>query len=274
MLLPGGLWHKGRRCCEFDFRPLTGAVELAVCEASQYAETLPELVTEVLLATLGHIGGLELDVKIVDALSVGDRQFLTTCLAGRLGEDEAWFTVNCRACGERFDFPLRFSELPVKPAGPSYPFCETILRAGKCRWRVPNGADQKALALLPSDEEALQTLLQRCLVHDETEAGTDIPPGLVANLTAPEIARIETALEAQAPEVTNRVQAACVGCSEINETEINPLRYLSTPLQGVSIDIHRIASAYHWSEAEILSLPRHRRLHYLELIDRGRGMTV
>jgi len=274
MHLPGGLWHKGRRYRGFDFRSLTGAVELAVSQALQDAETLPEAVTEVLQATLGHVGGLEPDVALVDALSVGDRQFLTTCLAGRLRGDEAWFTVDCRACGERFDFPLRFCELPVKSAGPSYPFCETTLEAGTFRWRVPNGADQKALALQPSDEESLRTLLQRCLVYEKTRTATGDPTGVIADLTDSEIAQVEDALEAQAPEIATRVQAACAGCSQINEIEIDPLQYLNAPFQEVIIDIHRIASVYHWSEAEILSLPRQRRLRYLDLIDRARGMAV
>jgi hypothetical protein len=274
MLLPGGLWHNGRRHREFGFRPLTGAVELAVSEASEYAQTLPEAVTEVLKATLEHIGGLNPDVERVDALCVGDRQFLTTCLATRLGGDEAWFTVDCRVCGERFDFPLRFSELPVKPAGLSYPFCETTLRAGTFSWRVPNGADQKAMTLLSSDEDAVRALLERCLIHENTEEGVDPLTGLVVDLTEQEIVRVEAAIEAQAPEVTNRVEAACTGCSEINEIEIDPFRHLSAPSRGLSADIHRIASVYHWSEAEILSLPRQRRLRYLDLIDQARGMAV
>ncbi|MGD9251732.1 MAG: hypothetical protein PVG19_10935 [Desulfobacterales bacterium] len=274
MHLPGGLWHNGRRYRGFGFRPLTGAIELAVSEASQQAATLPEAITNVLLAALGHIGDLEPDVALVDALSVGDRQFLTTRLAGRLGGDEAWFTANCRACGERFDFALRFSELPVKPAGPSYPFCETVLGVGKFKWRVPNGGDQKALALQPPDEDAVRVLLQRCLVHEATGAGGATPAKVIADLTDSEIAQVEAALETLSPEMADRVQAACAGCSQVNEIVIDPLSYMSGPSRGVSVDIHRIASVYHWSEAEILSLPRQRRRRYLDLIDRARGMSV
>ena len=267
MHLPGGLWHNGRRYREFGFRPLTGAIELAVSEASQQAATLPEGVTNVLLATLGHIGDLEPDVALVDALSVGDRQFLATRLAGRLVGDEAWFTANCRACGERFDFSLRFSKLPVKPAGPFYPFCETNLGAGTFKWRVPNGADQKALARQPPGEDAVRVLLQRCLVHEASDAGAASPAKVIAELTDSEIAQVEDALETQSPEMADRVQAACAGCSQVNEIEIDPLSYMSGSSRGVSADIHR-------SEAEILSLPRQRRRRYLDLIDRARGMAV
>ncbi len=272
MHLPGGLWHNGRRYRAFGFRPLTGAVELAVGEASQRAATMPEAVTNVLQATLGHIGDLEPDVALVDALSVGDRQFLTTCVAGRLGGDEVWFTVDCQVCGERFDLSLRFSELPVKPAGASYPFCETALAAGKFKWRVPNGGDQKILAYQDSEAEAVRLLLQRCLVSGE--ASVDASTDVIDAMTDAEIAEVEAALEAQAPEITSRVQAACAACSQINTIAIDPLASLKASFQDVSHDVHRIASVYHWSEAEILSLPRQRRLHYLNLIDRARGMAI
>ena len=265
MHLPGGLWHNGRRHREFGFRPVTGAIELAVSEASQQAETMPEAVTNVLQSTLAHIGDLEPDVALVDALSVGDRQFLATCVAGRLGGDEVWFTVDCRSCGERFDFALRFSELPIKPAGASYPFCETALAAGKFKWRVPNGGDQKVLAYQDSEDEAVRLLLQRCLVSGEAS---------IDAMTDAEIAQVEAALEAQSPEIASRLQAACAACSQINTIAIDPLASLKGSFQDVSQDIHRIASVYHWSEAEILSLPRQRRRHYLDLIDRARGMAI
>jgi hypothetical protein len=274
MALPGGLWHNDQCYREFGFRPLTGAVELAVSVASQRAGTRPEAVTDMLQASLGHIGGLELDTVLIDTLSVGDRHFLTTRLFGWLGKDEAWFTVDCQACNAHFDFPLRFSSLPVKPAGPSYPFCETIFGAGTFKWRVPNGADQKALALQPANEDTIRVLLKHCLVERKTAAGVVTPDRVIADLTDLEIAQVEAALEAQAPEVATLAQATCPGCSKVNTIQIDPLLYLDAPFHGISNDVHRIASVYHWSETEILSLPSQRRQRYLDLIDRERGMTT
>lgn len=274
MLLPGGLWHNDQCYREFGFLPLTGAVELAVGEAWQRAGTRPEAVTDLLQASLGHIGGLEPGTVLIDTLSVGDRHFLTTRLFGWLGKDEAWFTVDCQACNAHFDFPLRFSSLPVKPAGPSYPFCETILGAGTFKWRVPNGVDQKALSLQPANEDTVRVLLQLCLVEGKTDAGGEIPDRMIADLTDLEIAQVEAALEDQAPEVATMAQATCPGCSQVNTIQIDPLLYLNAPFQEISTDVHRIASVYHWSEAEILSLPRQRRQRYLDLIDRARGMTT
>ncbi len=268
MQLPGGLWHNEKLYRDFTFRPLTGAVELAVSEAFYYAITIPDAVTEMLYHTIAHIGSKEPDREMIDALSAGDRQFLTACLAGYLGNDEAWFTVKCRHCEERFDFSLRFSELPVKAAGPSYPFCKPALESGTFTWRVPDGGDQKAVAGLSSDEEACIALLNRCVVNKKNDPEIDIK-----KLTKHEISLVEESMEAQAPQVANRIQVSCINCFKPNEFEVDPINHLNTSFQRLLDDVHRIASVYNWSEAEILSLPRQRRMRYLELIDRNRGMS-
>ena len=84
MNLPGGLWHEGRRQREFAFKPLTGALELALAEASLETASMPEVVTQALAAALGHLNDLEATPALIDALSVGDRQFLVQQLAGWL----------------------------------------------------------------------------------------------------------------------------------------------------------------------------------------------
>jgi hypothetical protein len=38
-------------------------------------------------------------------------------------------------------------------------------------------------------------------------------------------------------------------------------------------EVHALAWHYHWSEAEILALPRVRRQSYMSRVDRARGMT-
>ena len=54
---------------------------------------------------------------------------------------------------------------------------------------------------------------------------------------------------------------------------IAPYGALARTPAGLLAEVHRLAWHYHWSEAEILALPRHRRQQYLRLIDAARGMT-
>ncbi len=57
MQLPGGLWEDGRRQRGFSFKPVDGALELAVAEASDIAESMPEAVTLALQCSLEELAG-------------------------------------------------------------------------------------------------------------------------------------------------------------------------------------------------------------------------
>jgi hypothetical protein len=272
MNLPGGLWHEGRRHREFAFKPLTGAVEVALAEVSLETASMPEVVTQALVATLRHVNHLEATPTLIDTLSVGDRQFLVQQLAGWLEMDTVWMTSACARCGEHSDFPVHFSELPVKEAGVGYPFAQVATSRGNACWRVPTGADQKAVAAVSTEQDAARLLLARCLVeitgHDE-----ELTTQWVADLSPEDLAQVESSLEAVAPEVITAVQVSCVACGQDSQVGIDPYLCLQGRQEAISADIHTIACTYHWSEAEILALPQKRRRRYLRLIDRARGVT-
>lgn len=272
MNLPGGLWHKGKLHREFAFKPLTGAVELALAEASLQTASMPEAVTGALAAALQHLNHLEAPPALIDALSVADRQFLVQQLAGWLEMDEVWMTAVCVRCGEPFDFMLRFSELPVKAAGTGYPFAQVATSRGRACWRVPTGADQKAVAAVSEEQDAERVLMERCLMeisgHDAGQTAQ-----WVAELLDDDWQQVEASLEAVAPEITTAVQVSCPACSQNSQVTIDPYLCLQRRQEAISADIHTIASTYHWSEAEILALPKKRRQRYLRLIDRARGMA-
>ncbi|QSV45782.1 hypothetical protein [Geobacter benzoatilyticus] len=266
MGLPGGILHDGARRRDFAFRHLTGAVELALAEAAGAGATLPAKVTAALAAALEHVGGKPPVPETVSGLAVADRQFLMGRLATGLGLGESWLTARCGRCGERFDFSVTHADLPVKEAGEGYPFTTVATSLGPCRFRVPTGADQEFLAGIEDEGEACRSLVGRCLV--------DFPGEGQPSFTADDMARIESALEAVAPEVAVSVQAACPACGTTHVIDVDPYGALSRNDGGWLLrEIHILAATYHWSEGEILALPLERRRRYLELIDRARGMA-
>jgi hypothetical protein len=274
MQLPGGLWHNDERRRRFDFKPLTGKVELALAEIANSDGSLPSKVTAVLSATLGRVGGDVPTPSRVEALCVADRQFLMRCLAISLGMEDIWLTARCARCGECFDFFIKQSELPVKEAGKGFPFASVETLAGLCRMRVPNGADQVAIAAIEDFEVALQTLVHRCIVgFPDASDGEGKPENLAKKFSADDFRRVEVALEEVAAEVTTMVQAACPECEQANLIEIDPYMCLQQGRTNLFSEIHILASMYHWSETEILSMPKSRRQRYLKLIDRSRGMV-
>ena len=273
MKLPGGLWLDDRLNRSFAFRPLTGTVELAVAEAFHEAPSLPAAVTSALAAALDHVDHQDVAPALIDALSVGDRQFLAQQLAGCLGKDAVWLTATCTGCRVPFDFQIHFSRLPVKAASADYPFARVETSRGVARWRVPTGADQKALASVTDHQQAVSILAARCLV--EVRGHDPAPPAdqWVAGLSAADLARVEASLEETAPEVATAVRATCPECDQESLVAIDPYLVLRSRHDLIDQEIHTIASTYHWREADILALPRQRRRRYLHLIDRSRGMT-
>ncbi|RNC65269.1 MAG: hypothetical protein ED859_17660 [Desulfuromonadales bacterium] len=275
MGLPGGILRDGALRRDFAFRPLTGAVELALAEAARAGSPLPVRVTAALAATLEHVGGVAAVPTVVADLSVGDRQFLMGRLAVGLGVGESWLTASCSMCGERFDFAVDYGDLPVKEGGEGYPFATVETSLGPCRFRVPTGVDQEAVANLDDGGEAIQCLMGRCLVAIPGQmAGGRLHDDIVGSFTPDDCARIEAAVEAVAPEVAVSVQAACPACGAPHAIDVDPYRVLS-PRSGEELlrETHILASTYHWSETEILALPQDRRRRYLDLIDRARGMA-
>lgn len=271
MELPGGFLVEGALQRSFRFKPVTGALELILSESAWSARSHAARVTAVLCAALDSLGDAgEVSEELVRGLSVGDRRFLMRKLAAHIDDRPVWITAHCDACGEAIQAPVRHSELPVKLAGEEYP--ETIVETGigPVRVRVPTGADQEAIADAVDDDAALRMLLGRIASRVDAEGGSR---GVDASrLSREDAAAIEARVEAMAPEPAMHLLAACPYCERELRVPISPHACLERPVGELFSEIHQLAFWYHWSERDILGLPRSRRQVYLHLIDRSRGM--
>jgi len=264
-LLPGGVatrdgLHKG-----FVFRPLTGEVELMLSE--WHGSNMPDAVSHCLSTALDEVGGKKANLECMAALSVGDRHHLMRRLQILLDGDSGWYSASCSQCHSDFDFQLNLSQLPVKAAGEGYPFVDVATSAGRCRFRVPNGSDQSALAQYSDGEQACAELLRRCLVSVD---GVQTDTSIVFSVADKE--KIEIALDAVAPDIGCEISVACVTCHANNSVALNPYAFIGKASQHIIPEIHKIAWYYHWGEDEILRMPRQRRRRYLDMIDVSRGV--
>lgn len=267
-MLPGGVRvDDGTMRRDFRFRPLTGHLELMLADVHAEAATHPVRVTRVLAAALHSVGGANTGIDEVRGLSVGDRQFLMGRLAAELDASPVWLTPFCHACGELYDTSYRPSELPFKPAGAGYPSCELDTPDGRLCIRVPTGADQEAIADIPDEHVAMLRLLDRLVRPVDDDAPID-----VSGLQGETLAAIESTIETMAPEVANELVVHCPRCEAEQRVRIHPYSVLERPVNGLLAQVHNIAAYYHWSEQEILALPRHRRKIYLDFIDHSRGV--
>lgn len=154
----------------------------------------------------------------------------------------------------------------MKPAGSSYPFVEVETSAGRLTVRTPIGADQEAISGL-DEAAALLALVKRCVV-----AVDGVPTDAAPLLTEADLEAVDAALQTMSPETAREIAAVCPDCGADCVAVFDLAELALSRLADPILDVHTLAAAYNWSEQEILDLPRERRLRYLHLIDRDRGM--
>lgn len=260
--LPGGLWHSGSRFRDYRFKPIDGALEMTLSEAGQRARSAAHAVTWALSTALETLAGKPPSTESVRRLCVADRQFLMRQLALRLGERTAWLNANCAHCRARFDFHIDYERLPVTVSEAYRESIDVDLDGRRWSFRLPNGGDQEALT--GAGDNLAEELLRRCCLSPDNS--------LTECLTDEQKVCVDQALEQASPGVVTELEAPCPVCGHCNRVDLNPYSALSRSAQPLLSEVHQIALHYHWSEQDILQLPRARRAQYLQLIDRSRGM--
>jgi hypothetical protein len=134
-------------------------------------------------------------------------------------------------------------------------------------WHVPTVADLLAVATEADPGEALR---RRCL-----SASRDGVPVDVDAIPPEQVARVEQELAAADPLAEVVVALHCPVCATGFDADVDPVGFVARELQVVAErllrEVHELAGAYGWGEAEILALPAPRRAAYLALVRGGAG---
>lgn len=195
------------------------------------------------------------------ALSVTDADALLLVLRRTLGGDWLRADVVCPApsCGERIEIGFSVTDyLAHGEPGPD----AGVLSLGADGWFALEGTD--VTFRLPCCQDVVE-------LADRADAGAELVRRCVrpAGIAAPLLRRVEDAMEALAPSLSRELEAACPECGHGFLVDFDVQRYCAVELRrralSVFEDVGAIAARFHWSEAEILALPRERRLRYAEL---------
>jgi hypothetical protein len=164
--------------------------------------------------------------------------------------------IDCPQCDERLEFALSVSSLLAQPA----PAAPTI-DVGGVRFRLPTARDLARIADEPDSATAACRLL-----------GT-----IVASVPAPDRGtlalladRVANALDEADPCIDVSLAVDCPACAHRWSVSLDVASYLwdevDVRAQRLLDEVHVIARAYGWSEAEILALGDARRSAYLERV--------
>ena len=250
---------------DVDLRSPAGAEDLLLVEGGALDMRLAIAVLERLIRDLD---GARLDPR---ALPIAELDVLLLRLRQRLIGDAVSAEACCAAaeCGARVDISFSIAGYLAHHAPAACPDVVSTDEPGWYRladqdlaFRIPQVADHLAITGSPDPEQAL---VARCI------RGTP---------TSEQRARIEDAMEAMAPSLYADLEGVCPECGVTVAATFDPLRYILRELRDQSAaiydDVSAIAHHFHWSEAEILALPKARRTRYAEIAtdhSRQRGIA-
>ncbi|MFF8846596.1 hypothetical protein ACF08N_28425 [Streptomyces sp. NPDC015127] len=202
------------------------------------------------------------------SVPVGEREADLFALRRALFGERMQVRVECGACGEAMEFDLDASVLTRRGALPDEP-----LRVADGEWvvefRLPTVAGLAAAATASRPDEARRRLVTDCTVR-ALRGGEPVASDELAALLPQSVEKLiaERAAEAD-PTADVTLNVACPECGEATPAELDITSYLWTELdtwaRDLMLDVHLLASAYGWSEPEILALSPLRRRYYLEL---------
>ena len=198
-------------------------------------------------------------------LSIGERDRWLLQVREELFGASLEMMAVCPKCSERLE--LSFNTSDVRVSAPAA-VLENGLVVGASGYEVtchlPTSADLLDIIQSPAPD-LREALLKRC-VEVARLGGESLDPAALPD----EI--VSTVIDKMAkadPQADVQVEMACPACSHRWSLPFDILSYLWSEIedwaQRLLLDVHTLASAYGWSEGDILTMSPRRRRIYLEM---------
>jgi hypothetical protein len=217
--------------------------------------------------TLLDAASPELAWEELVGLSVGARDArLLTLREQTFGPRLAGF-VECPRCAEGLEFEAAVADLRAPPApDPGEEAWELVAGDISLRFRLPDSRDLAAAAACLDPAAARSLLVRRCVLHasrgGKPVAGDDLPAEAVAGLAR--------RMVEQDPQAETLLEFSCPACEHDWQALFDIVAFfwseLATRANYLLDEVHTLARAYGWREADILAMSAHRRRFYLEMV--------
>ena len=180
--------------------------------------------------------------------------------------------ADCPVCSERLEFSVYAQDvLAAATSATSSSSEHTLELDGKVqKFRLINSLDLAAAAQKGSFGNARQELVRRCITGDQPSGQL---PAAAEQMSDSFIAQLAAALAAADPLADIVFNLTCPVCGGAWQAPFDIASYLWEEVRSLArrllVEIHTLASAYGWREADILALSPARRQAYLELTGTG-----
>jgi hypothetical protein len=203
----------------------------------------------------------------VENLSVSVRTlYLLKLVETTTGQTHLDVRLKCRktGCGQAFELEVLFAELRALPAGTENRTTAILPLIGSITLRAPTGSDQLAWR-----KESFLTA-QAALVAMARRLTQD-PERIPEHLTSEQLVALDMAMEEADPLMAFTIQTSCPHCGGSTEVGVDiealALDVLAEYRKELLRDVHALAKTYGWTEAEVLGVPRGRRMEYKRRIE-------
>ncbi|MEH0542558.1 hypothetical protein QA802_05560 [Streptomyces sp. B21-105] len=174
-------------------------------------------------------------------------------------------TTDCPACGDSLDVSVAAAELRPPPGSTEggvdglLPVTATLTTGGvTVTFRALTGGDVRAVD--PAAPRARRTLLRRCVVDVSPPPADDVPDEILEHV-AGRLAELD-------PGADTVVALTCPQCAHRWEAALDVADQVWAEVCGYAHrlmhEVHSLARAYGWSEADVLAISPQRRQFYLE----------
>ena len=199
-------------------------------------------------------------------LSIGERDGYLLRFRDEVFGSEFEATTLCPMCGERLHLTFASEAIRAQVCAPSTNNASLRMEGVdyELDYRLPTSADLIEVAA-GADSDGRELLLRRCVTARREGATVDpvlLPEQIVS-------AAIERMTQAD-PQAEVRIVVACPVCPHRWSTIFDILSYLWSEIddwaQRLLLEVHELASAYGWSEREIIAMSARRRHFYLGMV--------
>jgi hypothetical protein len=198
------------------------------------------------------------------ALSIGERDARLTALYERLFGEKLHSFAECPQCAERLEYSVSTRELAAAPAGAGGDL-DLVCGELALRLRLPNSLDLRAVRECSDVATARRKLAERCVL-EAVRNGDRVPADALQD---PIVEQIALRLSEADPRAEALIDLTCSACRHRWQVVLDIERFLWSKIgvlaKRLLREVHILAQAYGWREADILSLSAVRRQFYLEM---------
>jgi hypothetical protein len=207
----------------------------------------------------------EVQQDALDGWSAGRRDACLLGLRERIFGPRLSIVTSCPSCDEALELEVPVADITMSEGRPNR--SPMTLSRGDYRvtFRLPSAGDLAVMGAAGPDDGAERRLLERCIV----EAGESGAARTAAELPDTLLEAVAAGMASADPQAEVELSLECPACGDAFSSPLDIVSFLWHEIEahvaGTLRQVALLASAFGWSEREILAMSPSRRACYMEL---------